>query len=124
VGGGPGTGLAPEADGSVWTGLLSGGIALFRAGQMQNLPLNGESGGTRRVLDLSRDRDGSLWVATENGLSRVRDGRVATLTTENGLPCNAVHWIFEDNRSSYWLYTRCGLAYRTNRIGCLTTDPT
>ena len=63
----------------------------------------------RRVLDLSRDREGTLWAATENGLSRIANGRVATLTTANGLPCNAVHWIIEDDLSSYWLYTRCGL---------------
>ena len=48
-------------------------------------------------MDLSRDRDGSLWAATENGLSRIKNGRVATLTTANGLPCNAVHWIIEDD---------------------------
>jgi signal transduction histidine kinase/DNA-binding NarL/FixJ family response regulator len=25
------------------------------------------------------------------------------------LPCNTVHWIIEDDLSSYWLYTQCGL---------------
>ena len=114
LGGGPGSGLVPDADGGVWTGLLSGGIAHFRAGQIRNLPLGvaglGDDGsGVRRVLDLSRDREGTLWAATENGLSRIANGRVATLTTANGLPCNAVHWIIEDDLSSYWLYTRCGL---------------
>lgn len=109
VGGGPGTGLVPESDGSVWTGLLSGGTALFRAGQIQRSPLTDDQGGARRVLDLSRSSDGSLWVATQNGLTHVKDGKAATLTTANGLPCNAVHWIVEDGLSSYWLYTRCGL---------------
>ena len=41
LGGGPGSGLVPDADGGVWTGLLSGGIAHFRAGQIRNLPLGG-----------------------------------------------------------------------------------
>jgi PAS domain S-box-containing protein len=109
VGGGPGTGLVPELDGSVWTGLLSGGIASVRAGEIRNVSLGDDRSGARRVLDLSRDRNGALWVAAENGLSRVKDGSVATLTTANGLPCNAVHWIVEDDMSSYWLYTRCGL---------------
>ena len=62
-----------------------------------------------KVFDLSRDRNGTFWAATENGLSRISNGRVATLTTANGLPCNPVHWIIEDDLSSYWLYTRCGL---------------
>jgi len=60
-----------------------------------------------RVLNLSRRiAMARLWAATENGLNRITNGRVATLTTANGLPCNTVHWIIEDDRSSYWLYTR------------------
>ncbi|MBV9744300.1 MAG: PAS domain-containing protein, partial [Acidobacteriia bacterium] len=109
LGGGPGTGLAPDQDGGVWTGLLSGGIAYFRAGQIRNVPLTNGSRPMGRMLELGSDRDGALWAASENGLSRIKYGRVATLTTDNGLPCNAVHWIMEDNQSSYWLYTRCGL---------------
>ena len=109
LGGGPGTGLLPDPDGGVWTGLLSGGIAYFRTGEIRKLPLGDDSASTRKVLDISRDRDGSIWAATENGLSRITNGHVATLTTANGLPCDAVHWIIEDDLSSYWLYTRCGL---------------
>ena len=40
LGGGPGTGLVPDPNGGIWTGLLSGGIAYFRAGQIRNLPLS------------------------------------------------------------------------------------
>jgi signal transduction histidine kinase/ligand-binding sensor domain-containing protein len=109
LGGGPGSGLVADPDGGVWTGLLSGGIAYFRTGQIRSLPLSGDGTAAPRVLNLSRDRDGALWAATENSLSRIANRRVASLTTANGLPCNAVHWIIEDNRSSYWLYTRCGL---------------
>lgn len=109
LGGGPGTGLAPDLDGGVWTGLFNGGIAYFRAGQIRKLPFIGGGGRTGRLLELGGDSEGSLWAASENGLSRIKNGRVATLTTVNGLPCNAVHWIIQDDRSSYWLYTRCGL---------------
>ena len=109
MGGGPGTGLVPDPDGGVWTGLLSGGMAYVRAGQIRNLPLSDDPAGPRRVFDVSRARDGSIWAATENGLARIQNGRVTTLTTANGLPCKIVHWIIEDDRFSYWLYTQCGL---------------
>ena len=69
----------------------------------------GHGGRSGRLLELERGRDGSLWAATENGLNRITNGRMATLTAANGLPCNAVHWIIQDDQSSYWLYTRCGL---------------
>jgi signal transduction histidine kinase/ligand-binding sensor domain-containing protein len=109
LGGGPGTGLLPDPNGGIWTGLLSGGIAYFRAGQIRNLPLSDEGAGARKVWDISRDRSGTLWAATENGVSRITNTGIATLTTANGLPCKTVHWIIEDNLSSYWLYTQCGL---------------
>jgi signal transduction histidine kinase/streptogramin lyase len=108
LGGGPGTGLVPDPDGGVWTGLLSGGVAHFRSGQIRNLSLADE-GASRKVLDVSRDRHGTMWVATDDGLSRIADGRVAMLGTANGLPCKTVHWIIEDDVESYWLYTACGL---------------
>ena len=31
------------------------------------------------------------------------------LTTRNGLPCKAVHWITEDPFNAVWLYTACGV---------------
>ena len=61
LGGGPGTGLVPDPAGGVWTGLLSGGIAHFRSGQIRNLSLADEGAGTtRKVLDVSRDRR-TMW---------------------------------------------------------------
>ncbi|MGB9432015.1 MAG: two-component regulator propeller domain-containing protein [Candidatus Acidiferrum sp.] len=124
IGGGPGSGLVPDQDGGVWTGLISGGIAYWRSGQIRNLPLSEDPAGSPRVLELRPDRDGSLWAATENGLFRITNGRVAALTTANGLPCNAVHWIIEDDLSSYWLYTRCGLLrIARSELAAWTADP-
>ena len=125
LGGGPGTGLVPDPDGGVWTGLLSGGVANFRAGQIRNLSLTGDGASTiRKVLDVSRDRDGTIWVATDSGLSRITNGRVATLTTANGLPCPTVHWIIEDQLASYWLYTACGLVrIARTELDAWTADP-
>ena len=58
LGGGPGTGLLPDPNGGIWTGLLSGGIAYFRAGQIRTLPLSDDGAGARKVFDISRDRGG------------------------------------------------------------------
>jgi signal transduction histidine kinase len=43
------------------------------------------------------------------GLSRIKDGHILTLTSQNGLPCNTVHWMMEDDAGSVWLYTACGV---------------
>src|SRR5262249_56303448 len=50
-----------------------------------------------------------VWVATDGGLSRLKDGRIATLTSRNGLPCDGVHWLVKDGGDAVWLFTVCGL---------------
>ena len=65
--------------------------------------------GEGRVNDLQLGQDGALWAATEGGLSRLKNNRIATLTRKNGLPCDAVHWAMEDDHHSFWLYMPCGL---------------
>jgi signal transduction histidine kinase/ligand-binding sensor domain-containing protein len=109
LGGGPGSGLVTDRDGGVWTGLITGGIAHFRAGHVERLRLSQQPAVESKVINLFRSSDGAIWAATEDGLARIMKGRITMLTTANGLPCDAVHWIIEDDVSSYWLYTRCGL---------------
>jgi signal transduction histidine kinase/ligand-binding sensor domain-containing protein len=110
LGGGPGTGgLVPDRDGGVWLGLYTGGLSYYRDGRVRNIPLTDRPNGSVEVLDLSLDRDGAVWAATANGLTRIRNGRIATLSTANGLPCNKIHWMIDDDASAYWLYTQCGL---------------
>ena len=78
-----------------------------------------------RVTDLQMDRDGALWAATEEGgLSRIKDGRIATLTTRNGLPCDTIHLTIEDDDRSFWLYTACGLVRITRtELDAWIADP-
>jgi PAS domain S-box-containing protein len=42
-------------------------------------------------------------------LSRIRDGRIQTLTSKNGLPCDGVNWSIEDDDHDFWLNLTCGL---------------
>jgi signal transduction histidine kinase len=69
----------------------------------------GQGLGKGRVSNLRLDADGALWVATAGGLSHVRNGHAATLTTANGLPCDVVHWAVADEDRSLWLNSECGL---------------
>jgi len=93
----------------LWLGSINAGIARLNEGQVSKW-LGSKNGlGANLVWNLHVDHEGTLWAATEGGLSRIKDGNVSTLTTKNGLPCNAVHWVTEDDVSSLWLSTVCGL---------------
>jgi signal transduction histidine kinase/ligand-binding sensor domain-containing protein len=104
------TALFPDpVQGGLWLGFLGGGVAYFKEGQVRASYAGAEGLGAGRVSGLQLDGDGTLWAATEGGLSRIRNGRVATLTSRNGLPCDAVKWVVEGDAGSFWLYTACGL---------------
>ncbi len=101
--------LADPLKGGLWLGFNRGGVAYFKDGQVRASYSVADRLGEGRVAGLQLDRDGALWAATEGGLSRLKDGRVSTLTSKNGLPCDSVHWTMEDNDHSVWLDTACGM---------------
>jgi len=96
--------------GGLWLGFFQGGIAYFKDGQVRASYAVAGGLGEGQVNDLRLDPDGTLWAATEGGLSRLKNGRVATLTRKCGLPCDAVYGVMEDDAHSFWLYMSCGLA--------------
>jgi len=95
--------------GGLWLGFRDGGLLYFKDGQVRASYTEAEGLGGGRVSTLQLDKDGAVWAATQGGLSRIKDGVVATLTSKNGLPCDSVHWSMEDNDHFLWLYTGCGL---------------
>lgn len=100
---------ADPLQGGLWLGYHLGGVAYFSDGQVRASYAAADGLGEGRVNHLRLDQDGTLWAATKGGLSRLKNGRVATLTSKNGLPCDTIHWAMEDNAHSFWLYTACGL---------------
>jgi len=103
--------LSGGEPGGVWLGFwVEGGVSYFKDGQFRASYTAADGLGKGGVPDLQLDPDGALWAATQDGgLSRIKDGRIATLTSRNGLPCDAIHWSIEDDDHSFWLYTSCGL---------------
>jgi signal transduction histidine kinase/ligand-binding sensor domain-containing protein len=92
----------------LWLGFV-GGIAYLEDGRVREQYGIAEGLGRGRVRSLRFDAQGALWIATDGGLSRMKAGRIATLRTRNGLPCDGVDWMIDDDGGSYWLYTDCAL---------------
>jgi signal transduction histidine kinase/ligand-binding sensor domain-containing protein len=101
--------LLDSLRGGLWLGFRLGGVAYLKDGQVRESYASRDGLGEGRVEGLQLDQDGALWAAAEGGLSRIKNGRVTTLTSKNGLPCDAVHWVVEDDDQSFWLYMACGL---------------
>jgi signal transduction histidine kinase/ligand-binding sensor domain-containing protein len=116
--------LSDPLQGGLWLGFYRGGVAYFKDGQVRASYANADGLGEGRVTGLELDGEGTLWAATAGGLSRVKNGRVATLTSKNGLPCDSVHWAAEDDSDSFWLYTACGLVrIARSELNAWAADP-
>ena len=64
---------------------------------MENSDLLGED--LTHVLSSS---DGSVWICTENGVSRLKNGNFINYTAQNGLLVNKVHEMYEDHSGAIW----------------------
>jgi len=112
--------LYQDAEGILWVG-SDRGTSRLRDGRLEPFA---EELLTVLVKSLHRDRSGALWVGTwAHGLHRVKDGVVATFTTENGLTHNEVIALFEAADGTLWIGTRAGLnSYRDGRLAPLIVD--
>jgi len=117
--------LIDPVQGGLWLGFgRGGGLAYFKDDQVRTSYGSADGLGEGSIEALRLDKDGTLWAATQGGLSRVKNGRVATLTSKNGLPCDTVHWVTEDNDHYFWLYTACGLVrIPRSDLEAWTADP-
>ncbi|HYZ83369.1 MAG TPA: two-component regulator propeller domain-containing protein, partial [Bryobacteraceae bacterium] len=101
--------IAGRDAGGLWLGFYKGGVAWFKDGQVRRMFTEAHGLGRGHVSALHLDAQNALWAATEGGLSRLKDGRVATLTQANGLPCETILWVTQDDKRDFWFYTECGL---------------
>lgn len=63
---------------------------------------------------LAYDED-SLFVATDAGLYRWRDSKWSGLTAKNGLPCETVQDLVNDEEGGLWVRLTCGFVHISKR---------
>ncbi len=97
--------LAADPRGGIW-GVNGTDLVLFRHGSVQRFSLNVGSPFSAQVLPQA---DGSVVVATPEGLVGLRQGKVQRMAKKNGLPCDWVSSAIEDKENHWWLFTDCGV---------------
>jgi signal transduction histidine kinase/ligand-binding sensor domain-containing protein len=105
-------GFSPVVDPAkhgLWIGIGQPGVAWLAENRIEATYSAADGLGRGGVSDLRLDSGGALWVATDGGLSRIKDGHILTLTGRDGLPCDEVLWSVEDNDHAAWVYMPCGL---------------
>lgn len=125
--------LWEESDGSIWFatgGFNLTGVGLVRLKDEKFTRYGTENGLTNdRILSLFRDREGSIWLATEKGINRLRPSLITSLSVRDGLPNNDVYPILKTRDGSILIGVNGGLSrYRDGKIENSTVkfvkDPT
>lgn len=94
--------LMVSRDGSLWIGTEGGGLLRYAAGRFRVFGTqDGLSDGFVRAL--FEDRQGTIWVGTDNGLLRFVGGKFKRVDGVDGRPTIAVHAIAEDHLGRLWV---------------------
>jgi signal transduction histidine kinase/ligand-binding sensor domain-containing protein len=88
----------------LWLGFGDGRVAHYSAAGIRWY-----RAGSGAVMDLHQLADGSLWIGTRQGLRVLRGATEDGSRIVNGLPCEKIRALEEDDRGGLWLQADCGL---------------
>ncbi len=93
-------------DGALWIGSVEG-ASVLRAGLVRRIALERLSG-ARSVFGF-QSVGGDVWISTDRGLYRDRDGTLARVGLEQGLPVDTVFQLVPDRLGNGWITTNRGV---------------
>ena len=104
------TAVAVDAGGGLWFGTGDGGVTRTRNPLTWDQFGAGDGLGSNNVRDIFVASDGTVWVATSRGVSRLEDNQFSTSNVLNaGLPSNSVRALAEDGQGRIWIATDGGV---------------
>jgi signal transduction histidine kinase/ligand-binding sensor domain-containing protein len=106
--------ITAARDGTLWVGMRQTGADLglqqLINGTWKSVAMPGLDGSKISVSALLMDREGGLWIGTENqGIYRVHDGKADHFGSADGLSSNSVNGFYEDHEGDLWAVTTRGI---------------
>jgi ligand-binding sensor domain-containing protein/serine phosphatase RsbU (regulator of sigma subunit) len=104
--------IVKARDKSYWAGTELSGLYNFSLeGNKVVFKKNIRSGfENRKISGLAIDKDNALWVATDNGVTRLLNGTMRSFGVGDGLIDQRVNCIYADRRNRLWIGTIGGLS--------------
>jgi signal transduction histidine kinase/ligand-binding sensor domain-containing protein len=100
--------LAEDQNRDLWIGTYGGGLFRFRDGHFGQYSL--EQGLVSKVvLQIAVARDGSLWIASPDGVSHMQNKHFQNYTVTEGLSSNQVFSVYQDRSGGVWAVTQGGI---------------
>lgn len=102
--------LVSGSKGSLWVCTASYGLGEIRPPDDQVRFYTSKDGlAGDNAVAVTEDSEGVLWIATSGGLSRMKNGSLASFTREQGLYDGALHQVLIDDQGSLWISTNKGI---------------
>jgi signal transduction histidine kinase len=97
VGDAPVLSMVRDAEGSLWLAAGVRGLVRVARGQIERLEIVDEP---TSITSLFEDRERNIWVGTDRGLERLRDGVFLSYSTREGLPRGAAGAVHVDGNGT------------------------
>ena len=102
-----------EKSGALWIGTEGDGV--FRTYMGERVQYTKAAGLTNDFIRaLLEGRDGSVWIGTDEGLNRWRNGALTSYREPEGLAYFSVRTLLEDSAGDIWIGTERGLSHWRN----------
>jgi PAS domain S-box-containing protein len=111
-----------DSHGVVWIGTPGAGLARYENGELTWLHKT-DGLVSDAVSSIYEDREGSLWVGTQNGLSQITDVKFPIYSAQDGLPGSSVVAVGAGRTNGVWITTDKGLAYFDGKKVVAPSDP-
>jgi len=100
-----------DSTGKLWLGYADGRVDVESRDGVRHAiaPAHVDAGRARMIHAMFEDREGTVWLAGSDGLSRYANSALSTITVKNGLPDNQVWAVVEDGERRLWLTMDRGL---------------
>ncbi|WP_171032746.1 two-component regulator propeller domain-containing protein [Fodinibius saliphilus] len=100
-----------EFNNEVWFGTYAGGIFILKeeGGEFQRIQKK-DGLVSNSIWDFKQFNDSTIWVATQHGVSVLREGEITNYTVEDGLSGSKVYQITEDQEGNKWFATSDGIS--------------
>lgn len=95
-------------DGKYWFGTNDDGVACYDGQSLRYYTLADGLAG-RAVRAVVEQKDGSVWIATDGGVSRFRDGNIESYTIKDGLSDDDVWSLMVDQEDRLWVGAKGGV---------------
>jgi ligand-binding sensor domain-containing protein/signal transduction histidine kinase len=101
--------LVEKSDGNLWAAAADDFVQVNLNDEWDSISYSLSAFKSDFIRTICCTRDGSIWIGSNSGLTRFREGNYSQFTKIDGLPDNTVTALYEDHRGNLWVGTYGGL---------------